>query len=1303
MKFKMLLCCVGALTTAVFGSGVAPEPTLDLKLDKASEITVETRKFDIKGEFRRSADKSGLATGKEYGISLPASKFFGPSGTLFFRFQTEKPQTLFKVPRYMLTLRGKERTWIGFSRYPGSNQLYVNFRYIGQNYYMRTPESLQFGKWYTAACTWNGEKVRFYLDGVPVAEQEQKVPAEFPPYSKLHIGPFKDGYVTLKPWGGNDILINQVMAFDKSLSPAEVAAISGLKAQKKTSSVPQIVIPQVSSKIVLDGALNDNPWNQAASFITLLDGNKPSQSLTYPENNVFFCYDKDNLYIGFRALFPRMAQIAQGTNNGKETEVWPDESFELYISHNGLYRFAGNVAGGATESLNTNNTFNGQWTYKSTLKMQIDDRELWEGEIAIPFKTIGMETPVTGQSLRLDFCRTWRALERVGLTSLSGGTSYGKADMFAIVKFGTDSPALQELKHNNPNFGDFSQTLRASSPKAGTYIYSVTLEDSAGMTPSSSLMQEQLQLEPGTTKTLTLNGKINKTYYNSLNFCLKDAQTSQILMQQSVPFKIAADYFSVKPAFTFGKVLICPRIELLKNKLPENAEIVLQIKSPEGKIIASKKLNSDAETSIEFDRNNLPGQYEAILISSNGKQKEVQTRKTFFYPGIGEWEKPQYSTADILPPFTPMKSSGSKGNVSVEMWGRVYNWTDSLFPAAITSSGQAMLDGTVSLSVNGKNVLSGNPELTMSSPARCELTASADDSNCKVENKAWIEYDGVLWNKVNLLARKSLNSVKLQVKVPASIGRFLHAGAGGFGASGGFTADVQSQQKLKFYPVIWLGNQERGMCWFAESTNGWMTQNRQPIEIIKQANNTILEITLADKLNAGQSMQFSFGLIATPVKPLPRNYPLNTFNWYFPVKYNMSPPEAPTSYTILHSSRLGEGFADLYPEDMKSMRDSVQLAHSNQAKCIPYMDPVHLPDEYPTAVAYRDEWQMLPERHLTYKQKDKKHDLLWCCPASKGANFFLWKTRKMIQESNVDGIYFDFGQVRYCKNPIHGCDGRYPLLAMRNFYRGIADALVKAGKKDYLIILHASEAIQVPVFTFVTNIFDGEHFRQHSTDTFHNGKDILDTLTLTDFATEFSSLPWGITSSIYMPTDTLLKKYGGCDDQELYRFRMTKAFLAGSLIHDTIPAILRGHFGLMDKLIRIYSRFEVPKAKFMPYWNNGQTVKITQGKNIYASAYRHHSKPEVLLIVSQVSKEHVNQDVIVELNPAGFDLKELTTATEVLSADQPEYERLLQAKNRLRIPVKIGDYGVKFNGLDGNRIKLHLDYHSVAIIHIKGK
>jgi hypothetical protein len=365
------------------------------------------------------------------------------------------------------------------------------------------------------------------------------------------------------------------------------------------------------------------------------------------------------------------------------------------------------------------------------------------------------------------------------------------------------------------------------------------------------------------------------------------------------------------------------------------------------------------------------------------------------------------------------------------------------------------------------------------------------------------------------------------------------------------------------------------------------------------------------------------------------------------------------------------------------------------------MTAMFFPEEYEEVKNNILEWQKTPAGHLHYKRNGKKMNWYWTCSRSNARKFFVYKFAELLKRQPLGGVYFDFGVASYCNNPLHDCKGGYPLMAQRKLYQGIARAFVNAGIKDYVIVLHNSESVQFPTVTHATHFFNGEGLRQLSSSTFHDGKDLQETYTLLDFATEHSSLPFGITSSVYVPVDPLIERFGGGkEDQEVYRFRMTKAALAGTLIHNTICSPSRMHYGFYNKLIRFYDEFGVCKAEFLPYWRNQKYVKVIKGKDIYVSLYS-KKNGEVLAVISHVSKEHLNQDVEIELYPKAFGVKSFNKAQELFTSPDPEYNHIYTEKNRLRNPVKLGDFGVKFNGLENNRIKLHLDFHSVALVKLK--
>ena len=248
--------------------------------------------------------------------------------------------------------------------------------------------------------------------------------------------------------------------------------------------------------------------------------------------------------------------------------------------------------------------------------------------------------------------------------------------------------------------------------------------------------------------------------------------------------------------------------------------------------------------------------------------------------------------------------------------------------------------------------------------------------------------------------------------------------------------------------------------------------------------------------------------------------------------------------------------------------------------------------------------------------------------------------------------------------------------------------------------------MQLPAYTFVTHLLNGEHIRQQSSTLMHNGKDILDTYKMPMFACELSSMPFGIYNAVYQSNDFLLKQYGGGkEDPELYKLRITRAFLAGTLLHNTILALNRCHHGIFDKIVRIYDKFDVPEAEFIGYWSSRNPAKVVSGKEVYASIYRHKKDNRLLAVISHAGNERLDQDVEIKFTPQVLGMKDFKSAVERLEGPDPEYDELFKMKKAadlptVRIQLKWQNPGIKVRSFENNVLKLHLPAHSFALVEL---
>ncbi len=1289
----MLLVLMTALT-------LAAAETLNLKFDQPQNITLGNATVAIDGEFT----PDGFLAYGENGISLPAAGLVGEAGTVLFKFKMSEFKEPVLVPRYLLTLRTNSRLMLGFYTFTNSPLLHFNFTDMTNKYYFKTEKNLVPGQIYQAAFTWDGTTVRVYLDGLLMAEAKQPVAVE--KVSKLNIGPYKDGWIAPKPWG-NDCFIGELKTWNHALTSDEILAASGIKPKLLSDNYPlQLTVPRLTAAPpVLDGELNDPAWQNASGMIGLIHGKEFNKSWDLPPHSFKLMYDKDNLYLGFDTLFPGRVPIKAGAPRGdSEPEVWGDESFELYLQVNDvLYRFGGNVAGGFTEWRGTDSAWNGSWTYKTSLKMRIDDCQLWQGEVAIPWTTLGLNAP-PATPVKFNFCRTWRLPETGTHSSTSEDGSYAKVERFPELRFADTAPALQVLAQNNPDSGKFEQKIQLASARNGKVDYRLQLAKADGSAAPLTVLNKSYTLTSGKPATDDIVVPLTQTGYDRMIFSL--SQGKELLMQEIMPFQLNEEYVLVSPQFLKEKIYLTVKQDMLKGKFGPDFAARVRITGPAGQAIYNEAIKSADETPVTFVRANPAGPYKIELLNSGSS--EVVFSRVLNYPGIGEWEKLSFDNR-IIAPFTALKVDSSTAALNVNMWGRNYQWHDQLFPTQITTQNQPLLSAPVTLEIGGKPVAKAQLKPGTSADHRAELTATARNSDYQVNSESWIEYDGIQWNQVKIQALNNLQDIKIKIEIPAALVKYLHT-SDGFAWGTKLTEAVnEGTRAFRFYPVVWLGMEDKGLCFFAESRATWTSPANQTYRIIKNNATVVLEVNLAAGLKKGEEFAFDFGLLATPVKPLPKNYPLNTFSYHFAAPLNR-PGQIPTSDVMLADAggELGAFFGDLpTPENCingKYMTESIRKSQEFGGRAVPYACDRYLSDEYPEVAAFADEWKISPDQTLDYMRDGRKFFLYDCCPTTGANAFYMYKFKQMLERYKPNGIYFDFGIVPVCSNTKHGCNQRTPLLAQREFYRRILLTQLDAGIKEPVIVLHNTDSIQLPATTFVTHLFNGEHIRQASSTLLHNGKDILDNYDLPMWASELNSLPFGLTNSVYLPVDNLMPQYGGGKETEsLYKFRQTKAGMAATLIHNTMPALLRCHFGIYDKLIRFYHEFNVPEAKFHGYWQKPAVVK--KGQNVFVSVYRHAGEPRILAVIGHVSKSHEDQELEIEFDSAMLGVGPLNNAIDKMTAPDPAYadlEKRLKEHNVLlnRTPLELGDFGSEIISINNNVLKMKLKHHSFAIIEL---
>lgn len=1297
---KYLAFWIAALCFAtVSGGETGAMLSADFTRDASVVFLGKTYPVSGDGEAVLPDGKKVLKIGGKTALKVPVGRQLGDAGSVIFQYALETFPPFKGSPRRpMCTIDAGSRLQCAIVTGANINPPFVQFSFGEGSHSMHYVQNgLKFQTMYTAAMTFDGTKIRCYLNGVLIHEAAQPMPVQKGQWRDLFIGPVKDGWTNSGTWQGGT-LAKQVKVYDRALSPEEIAAESSAGIVTLREKYPQVIsIPAVEKTADFP---DENAWKSAASVWGMTNVQHPEKTWAGPANRVQFLYDDDHLYLRFRSVIPAGVNIKKGhaASEGKK-EVWGFESFELYIVNGkDRYRFAGCLEGGTVESRNNDGSFRTDWTFRTASRMQIDDTTVWTGDITIPWKSIGfLSVPKAG--FPLNFCRTWRLNDTLILNSLSR-PGFGYDDLPGYVKVvpAAGIPLVRELKSNDPSFGMFDGKVTLQGQ--GRVLCRVIAGNEKGLIVDEPVFRQEIGLQTGVPQTVDFHAILQKTGMDALVFSLTDPAGKKVYQQQVLPVKVSPEYFRVAAMFGQEKLLILFRRKQAEAKFGK--KLSLELTSPDGKVIFRKVADSD-EFAIPFARTNAPGDYSLVLRS--GEKKCASSVVEF--PGFGAWSVPEKSDV-IIPPYTPLKVSGEK----VSVLGRVYTVKqNTLFLSGMESNGEAVLAAPVSLRVGGTDVAAGGKAVWGKvTPLRAEYTSTAENADCTVKNSAWIEYDGVAFCKADFRALKDIGNVELVFQLPRAMAKYVHAAVQPWGSK--ITDRIHDGTRImRYFPVVFLGKEDKGFSFFAESRHTWPEKGVRVMQLDADETAVTFSVRLASAMKRGEAFHFEFGFMGTPAKTLPKNYPLNIMGGFMELN---RPAGMPSTYTALAGWRKdqthGDCLADLPEENnpqLKHYLAEAERAKLHRAKLFPYAMNMCLPDEYPEVRAFVHEWGMMPLAPFPYEKNGKKYGVQYLCPMTAGADFYIWHLRKMLQKVKFDGMYFDFGTAMVCNNTQHGCFERTTVLGTRDFLRRVALALVESGARDYTIVLHNTDIVQAPAMTFATHLFNGENIRQTSSALLHNGKDILDTYPLSMFACELSSLPFGLTNSAYLPADVLSPQYGGGkEDPELYVLRMTRAMMAGTLIHNTVPAMHRTHRGIYDKLVRIYEAFGVPDAEFLGYWDKRNPAEVAEGKDVYVSAYRRADGKKLLAVISHIGNRREDQTVKIRFSPEKCGMKKLASATEKMDADDPAYRELYALRKKYRVPSFRAplDYvsgGAEIVSWQDGVLTLKLKAHTFALVELK--
>lgn len=530
-------------------------------------------------------------------------------------------------------------------------------------------------------------------------------------------------------------------------------------------------------------------------------------------------------------------------------EIFLAPSFPMY------YQFIINAQGSIWDSIGKDPSWNGTWLHAVRVR---DGR--WEGEIAVPFSSLGA-TPQEGVSWRFNLCRDYPP-KKEALTFAPSKFSLHEPQNFAFLSFGEHSQGLRLFLPLE------NLSLPPDVNEAGSIWVEVEgLGDckvKVGIKGQED-REEEVSVGKGERKrigsTHLASGSEARISILALNPQGKEMLSMEGYLKREPLLKVEV----IRRFLTKGSIDLLVTSEVLGERIKgvraylerNRREIVKkEWRFEKGKVEGSMRVA------------HLPaGNYKLRVEALDEKGDVLDTyEETLTLPGRPTWLHSQAGITDeVLPPWTPIEVKGDE----VKVWGRSYTFGEEGLPKSIRSKGEELLAGPVYWEIESEGDLQtkGMKRVWEAKPSLYVAVWENPDYTCK----ASAEFDGMIRFDVALHPQREITIKRLALVIPlkSAYAKYLHYFPGMWGScsnSFGLKGDWESA----FRPLVFIADEEKGLSWFCESDEKFrLADPQRAIEVRRKGEETVLRINIINVPTKIKSFSLTFGLQATPVRPVP--------------------------------------------------------------------------------------------------------------------------------------------------------------------------------------------------------------------------------------------------------------------------------------------------------------------------------------------------------------------------------------------------------------------------------------------------
>lgn len=681
---------------------------------------------------------------------------------------------------------------------------------------------------------------------------------------------------------------------------------------------PELVIPKLEPSPVADGVMTEGEWDRASVVTGFVGPTGKYGRVMMPKGaRIYLGHDDERIFVGvWMELAPGETPSMQ--RRRRDSQVFMDRhQFELWLTpptdgHTTAYQIIGNAYGALYDiqhvpSLGIQNL---SWDGDIEFENEYETGEYWTAELSIPIDELADPDHYNPE-------KPWGVMLGTAWPQRSWPYTHGwysNIETHARARLGESSTGVRLNDLSSLFDNHFEPDLELVSGEEEDETFSVEARR------GDMSVEEQVVVPAGEIAKVDISRELPEAEdkVNLLEIRVKGPEEQVLIDGQwgyrpippeereleevdEKPWKMSVD-LSYAPlnmgARALVDVLDAPMRDELKEAvfrvLDENEEVVpVNTAFEKGvKAVRDDEFRQDEAEAYLWLPEDLPyGKYilRAELLDDEGNVLD-SAAEHFEHKDHAEdfvWlnsEQHQYGT-DLTAnaPYEPLEIDEN----TFRIWGRRYAMNGAL-PSRMSSQKEELLSRPLSFvaQIDGQPHVAKIAEpfaVLAGDENQARFTGAYEVGGLTLELEGKILFDGGIVYELEAIPGEDAQSVErlyLSVPVRKEVAEYMWTTPGGMSGISYLLNDLpeegiiwSSDEVREFVPYVGLSDDERAIQWFADHDHDWIRGEDVPsVQAVRSDGEVELQVNFIRRASEGEPFKAEFGLIATPIKPLPEDW-----------------------------------------------------------------------------------------------------------------------------------------------------------------------------------------------------------------------------------------------------------------------------------------------------------------------------------------------------------------------------------------------------------------------------------------------